>query len=82
LIGGKIPAERNQPSFSFTIRVQEIHCNISKKTNKVVDGREDKVMQQRFNFVLTMHENPDLELSGHPWELVEILPVEAVHMLA
>jgi len=82
LIGGKIPTERNHPSFSFTIRVQEIHCNINKKTNKVVDGREDKVIQQRFNFVLSMHENPDLEISGHPWELVEILPVEAVHMLA
>jgi len=82
LIGGKIPTERSQPCFTFTIRVQEVYCNINKKTNKVVDGGEDRVMQNRFNFMLTLHDNPDLELSGHPWELVEILPVEAVHMLA
>lgn len=81
LIGGKI-SENNRPCFSFTIRVQEIHCNVSKKNNKVVDGAEDHIQQNRFNFVLTIHENPDLEETGHSWELVEILPVEAVHMLA
>jgi import inner membrane translocase subunit TIM44 len=82
LIGGKIPAESNLPRFTFTIRVQEIHCNLCRKSNMVKDGAEDKVSQNRYNFVLTLHETPDFETTGHPWEIVEILPVETVQMLA
>jgi len=82
IIGGRISAERSQPCFTFTIQVQEIYCNISNKTKKIVDGGEDKVLRARYNFVLTLHDNPDLEMSGHPWELIEIQPIENVKMLA
>ena len=75
-------SETDQPCFTFTIRLQEIYCNISKKNGKIVDGADDRVLQQRFNFVLTLHDDPDLEITGHPWKIVEIQPVEAVQMLA
>jgi len=80
-VGGRI-SERNLPCFTFTIRIQEIHCNISKKTEKIVDGADDRVLQNRYNFVLSPHENPDLEVVGHQWVITEVIPVEAVHMLA
>jgi len=82
IIGGRISAESSQPCFTFTIQVQEIYCNISNKTKKIVDGGEDRVLRTRYNFVLTLHEDPDLEMSGHPWELIEVQPIENVKMLA
>jgi len=80
-IAGKI-SERNLPSFNFTLRIQEIHCNISKKTGKIVDGAEDRVVQNRYNIAISLAENPDLENVGHKWVITEVIPVEAVLMLA
>ena len=58
--------------FTFTIKTQEIHCNVSKKENKIVDGAEDRIMHCQYNFVLTPHQTPDLEEIGHGWEMVEV----------
>ena len=71
MVGGRIP-EKGLPCFTFTISTQEIHCNISKKENKIVDGADDRIMQNSYNFVLCLHENPDLEEIGHHWQLIEI----------
>eukprot|EP00331_Platyophrya_macrostoma_P034874 CAMPEP_0176443002 /NCGR_PEP_ID=MMETSP0127-20121128/22154_1 /TAXON_ID=938130 /ORGANISM="Platyophrya macrostoma, Strain WH" /LENGTH=438 /DNA_ID=CAMNT_0017828129 /DNA_START=53 /DNA_END=1369 /DNA_ORIENTATION=+ len=74
LIGGQVP-ENKYPVFTFTIRTQEIYCNISKKDQKIVDGAEDRLMYCQYNIVLTPHQNPDLEEIGHGWELVELTQV-------
>eukprot|EP00331_Platyophrya_macrostoma_P015913 CAMPEP_0176475096 /NCGR_PEP_ID=MMETSP0127-20121128/43409_1 /TAXON_ID=938130 /ORGANISM="Platyophrya macrostoma, Strain WH" /LENGTH=404 /DNA_ID=CAMNT_0017870639 /DNA_START=37 /DNA_END=1247 /DNA_ORIENTATION=+ len=63
LVGGQIP-ENKFPMFTFTIRTQEIYCNVSKKDQKIVDGAEDRLMVCQYNFVLTPHQNPDLEEIG------------------
>jgi len=80
-IAGRI-SERNLPSFSFTLRLQEIHCYLSKKTGKIVDGSEDRLLQNRYNISISLAENPDLENVGHQWVVTEVIPVEAVLMLA
>jgi len=74
LIGGQIP-DKKLPTFTFTIQTQEIHCNLSKKDNKVVDGAEDRIMTCQYNFALTLHSDPDLATIGHKWELIELAQV-------
>lgn len=63
------------PMFTFTIKTQEIHCNVSVKDGKIVDGAEDRLMHCQYNFVLTPHQNPDFEEIGHGWELVELTQI-------
>jgi len=74
LLGGHIP-DKKLPTFTFTIKTQEIHCNISKKEKKIVDGAEDRIMYNQYNFALTLHENPDIATTGHKWELIELQQV-------
>jgi len=40
-----------------------------------VDGAEDRIMQNQYNFVLTLHEDPDLEVVGHRWQVIELQQV-------
>jgi len=47
-----------------------------------VDGSDDRLLQSRYNIVISPHEAPDVELVGHQWVIVEVMPVEAVLMLA
>lgn len=74
LVAGQVH-EKKLPHFTFSIDTQEIHCNISKKANKVVDGAEDQILQNKYIFVVTVNENADLEAVGHRWQIVEIQQV-------
>lgn len=75
-------SEGNMPSFTFTVQIQEIHCNVSKKTGKIVDGEDDRLVQNKYNIVLSPAENPDLATVGHRWVITEIHQLENVLMLA
>ena len=52
-VGGQVP-DNKYPMFTFTIRTQEIYCNVSLKDQKIVDGAEDRIMYCVYNFVLTL----------------------------
>ena len=75
LIGGHVP-DKKLPTFTFTIKTQEIHCLLSKTDpKKIVDGADDRIMYCQYNFALTPHSNPDIEHIGHKWELIELAQV-------
>lgn len=62
------------PEFVFTIRVNELDCRIStKKENKgeIVEGGEESIAMNTYRFIISHHENPDIELCGHYWEIRE-----------
>ena len=72
MIGGQVP-DKKLPTFTFTIKTQEIHCLLSKMNQKkIVDGADDRIMYCQYNFALTLHSNPDIENIGHKWELIEL----------
>ena len=73
--------EKRLPVFLFTIKTQEIHCNISKIDKRIVDGDDERLMNVEYSFAITPHQNPDLENVGHAWELIEIQPRQIVKML-
>jgi len=71
----------NIPVFIFTIKVQEIFCNISVTKKTVVDGGDDRVMSSDYLFAVRLHQEPDFELVGHKWEIVDIQPREVIKLL-
>jgi hypothetical protein len=69
--GGQVP-EKQPPQFTFSIEIQEINCKVSVKDDNVItEGAEDRILQTSYRFVLSRHDNPDMALTGHYWEIVE-----------
>ena len=81
LQGGMIPEKQN-PQFTYTIQVQEINCKVSiKDENKITEGGEDSIMSSTYRIVLSRHDEPDIALTGHYWEIVEFNKVGEVAQL-
>lgn len=63
--------EMNQvPSFTFICNVTEIDCRVkSKDPNEIVEGFDDAIQKIGWRFTMSRHENPDIEVTGHYWEI-------------
>jgi hypothetical protein len=58
------------PSFTFVIDTTEIDCKVSSKDRtKIVEGEPDNIMQNSWRVTFSRHEDPDIELTGHYWEV-------------
>ena len=58
------------PSFTFVIDTTEIDCKVDIKDRaKVVGGDLGNIMQNSWRITLSRHEEPDIELTGHYWEV-------------
>lgn len=79
-LGGQIP-DKSPPQFSFTIEVQEIDCKVNVKDGSIKDGGEDRIIESVYRIVLSRHDNPDLETTGHYWEIVEFNKVGELQRL-
>jgi hypothetical protein len=52
--------------------VQEINYKVNAKNeNEIKEGGEDSIFQNTYRITLSRHEDPDLALTGHYWEIVE-----------
>ena len=45
------------------------------KDNTIKEGGINNIMDTAYRFTLSRHDNPDLELTGHYWEIVEFAKV-------
>ena len=64
--------ERGVPSFSFTIVTTDIDCRISlKNEQEVAGGSDNKIVQTTWRVVIQRHDDPDIALTGHYWEICE-----------
>lgn len=74
--------EDNRPKFTFTITGQEINCKVSKKNpEQVVEGSMNDLEKSVYKITLARHDEPDMALTGHYWEVVEFEKHEAVKQL-
>lgn len=73
--------DKGLPMFVFSVSAQEIFCDINKQTKKVINGGDDRIMRTEYSFALTINQNPDLEYTGHTWEIIEVQPKEIVKLL-
>eukprot|EP00347_Sterkiella_histriomuscorum_P003414 403364389 len=69
---GAMVQERGVPAFSFTIVTQEIDCKVSlKNEDEIKEGDDNRILQTTWRVVLSRHDDPDIALAGHYWEIVE-----------
>lgn len=80
-LGGQVP-EKLPPQFTFTLEVQEINCKVDvKNEDEIKEGGEDNILQSTYRVVLSRHEEPDMALTGHYWEIVEFNKVGELQQL-
>lgn len=64
------------PGFTFIVTTQEIDCKVCIKDETTVkEGSVDNLMQNSWRFTLTRHDNPDIEVTGHYWQVTEFAKV-------
>ena len=68
-LGGKV-GDASQPQFQYSLRVQEIFCNVG-LNGKIQEGSDDAIMSSNFRLTVEPHDQPDLQLTGHYWKFVE-----------
>lgn len=79
---GEISQNNNAPSFQYIVTTQEINCKVSlKDPEEVTEGADDDIMQYQWRFTISRHEEPDIERSGHYWEVTELQKVGELKQL-
>lgn len=70
------------PSFTFIMEITEINCKVSaKNTDEITEGADDFINKISWRFTITRHENPDIEVTGHYWQITEFGKVGEHKML-
>jgi hypothetical protein len=67
LMGGGIDEATEMPIFYFYAEIYEIHCILSKKKGKVVEGSEDCIQFKKYHFNLIYNPEADVDTIGHNW---------------
>ena len=82
-MGGKI--ENNTPMFSYHLEVQEFDAKewISGKPPEGEEVEKDRgLMMNTYRIELALHDEPDIEVTGHYWKIVEFMKIGEVKLLA
>lgn len=74
------------PYFSFTAKVQEVDCLVQEKPDEngaevVISGNLNNIISNTYVFIITMHDEPDVESVGHEWKVVDFRKAEGHKML-
>jgi hypothetical protein len=64
--------EPETPVFRFRLSCQEINCLVSKETGKVIQGEENQVESCQYNVDLCRNSNPEEDILGHPWQIINL----------
>ena len=79
------------PQFIFHIEVQEFDEKINEVSGDPymgtgeegsTPGGSGRLMQNTYRMVLTIHEEPNIEVTGHYWEIIEFYKIGEVAMIA
>lgn len=71
-----------QPSFTFIIDCTEIDCKVSTKDpEEITEGSDESITKISWRFTLSRHDDPDIEVTGHYWEITEFQKVGELKML-
>lgn len=58
------------PSFTYIIDCTEINCKVESKNPEIIkEGSDDAINKISWRFTLSRHENPEVEVTGHYWEI-------------
>lgn len=64
------------PSFTYIIETQELNLKLSiKDDSELTEGSDDSITKNSWRITISRHEEPDIETSGHYWEITELAKV-------
>lgn len=72
------------PSFTYIVSTQEIDCKICTKKDTAGDiksGGDDNIMGNSWRITISRHQEPDIEVTGHYWEVTELQKVGEMKQL-
>ena len=78
--GGLI--ENRMPQFIYHIEVQEFDEKVSLKTGQVIENSSKAIMNNSYRIVLQRHDEPNIEETGHYWEIVGFQLIGTQKMIA
>ena len=71
LLEGRL-GEDNKPRFTYTITMQDMNCKVSAKNpEEIVEGGENEIQQWIYKITVKLHDEADIAVTGHYWEIVE-----------
>ena len=69
------------PSFTYIIDTQEIGCKICTDKDEVYEGGDEQIMKNSWRVTISRHQDPDIETTGHYWEVTELAKVGELKQL-
>jgi hypothetical protein len=48
---------------------------VKSEEEKITDGGEEEIMKNSWRFTISRHEDPDVEVTGHYWEVTSFAKV-------
>lgn len=54
---------------------------MSQKDGSIIEGSENQIVNSSYRFVLGRHDDPDMALTGHYWEVLELQKIGEVAQL-
>ena len=74
--------EEDMPVFRFRIQCQEISCLVSKKEpGKIIQGEDNQVENCQYVFDVARNPDPEVDVFGHPWMVVQLERVGVMKQL-
>jgi hypothetical protein len=69
-------------SFTFIVDTQEIQCRVSSKDEEeIIEGGDEAFVKNSWRFTLSRHEDPDIETTGHYWQITDLAKVGELKQL-
>ena len=70
------------PSFTYIVETQELDCKVcSKDLETIKEGGDDHIMRNSWRITISRHEEPEIEVTGHYWEITELQKVGELKQL-
>lgn len=64
------------PSFTYIIDTQELNLKVLIKDEDIeAEGSDESITKNSWRITISRHEDPDIETSGHYWEITELAKV-------
>ena len=54
---------------------------MSEKDGSVIEGGENQIVSSTYRFVLGRHDDPDMAVTGHYWEVLELNKIGEIAQL-
>ena len=80
LVSGTVP-DKCPPTFTYQTSVQMIDCTVDAKTGEVKAGGDSDISTLTYRVAISRHDDPDVALTGHYWEIVEFQKLGDVKLL-